>query len=228
MMSTSADQPSAPTSRVGAELRAARDRIGWGLPDVAAGLRIRLPYLEAIEAGRLSDLPGNAYALGFVRSYAQALGLDPDEIARRFRAEAAEVNRRTELDFPAPVPERGMPAGAMILLGVLLTVGAYVAWYRSSDRQPNAEPVRAVPERLAPLAETAPPPATPAPAPARAPPRCLTYAVGAMTVLCAATVVPEAVRTTARTWRGSPPNTDTTFPAKGSAVAGSATLERSQ
>ncbi len=166
MMSTSADQPSAPTSRVGAELRAARDRIGWGLPDVAAGLRIRLPYLEAIEAGRLSDLPGNAYALGFVRSYAQALGLDPDEIARRFRAEAAEVNRRTELDFPAPVPERGMPAGAMILLGVLLTVGAYVAWYRSSDRQPNAEPVRAVPERLAPLAETAPPPATPAPAPA--------------------------------------------------------------
>ena len=62
----------------------------------------------------------------------RALGLDPDEIARRFKAEAAEVNRRTELAFPAPVPERGMPAGALMLLGVVLAVGAYAGWYRLS------------------------------------------------------------------------------------------------
>ena len=141
-------------SRVGTDLSAARERLGWELKDIAAHLRIRLPYLEAIEQGRVKDLPGNAYAVGFVRTYAQALGLDPDEVGRRFRAEVADLNRKTELDFPAPVPERGVPAGALVLLGVVLAVGAYAGWYRlSGNRGPSVERVEAVPERLAKLAE---------------------------------------------------------------------------
>src|SRR3954447_18616938 len=117
-------------ARGGAELRAARLRLGWALSDVAQELRIRLPFLEAIEDGRVGDLPGAAYAVGFVRAYAGALGLDADEVARRFRAEAHAVNRKTELSFPAPVPERGVPAGAVVFLGVLLAAGAYAAWYK--------------------------------------------------------------------------------------------------
>jgi cytoskeleton protein RodZ len=148
-------------ARVGADLRAARERVGWSLPAVAAHLRIRLPFLEAIEDGRIGDLPGNAYAVGFVRTYAQSLGLDQDEIGRRFRAEAAGVNRKTELQFPAPVPERGVPAGAVILVGVVLAIGAYIGWYRfSGDDRATTETVQAVPERLAPLA-VAPPPLVP-------------------------------------------------------------------
>ncbi len=152
-------EASGSATRVGAELRAARENIGWTLPAVAAHLRIRLPYLEAIEEGRIADLPGNAYALGFVRSYAKQLGLDPEEIARRFRTEAAEVNRKTELSFPAPVPQRGLPAGAAILLGLLVAVGGYIAWYRVSSDAPSTEQVRPVPERLAELIPAVPPPA---------------------------------------------------------------------
>src|SRR5579875_1372906 len=114
-----------PGFRVGASLREARERLGWALPDVAAGLRIRLAYLEAIEDGRLGELPGNAYAVMFLRTYAAALGLDADEAVRRFRAEAAEVNRKNELAFPAPVPERGVPAGALALLGIVFAIVAY-------------------------------------------------------------------------------------------------------
>lgn len=144
-------------ARVGADLRAARERLGWTLPSIAAHLRIRLPYLEAIEDGRISDLPGNAYAVGFVRAYAQTLGLDQDEVARRFRAEAAEVNRKTELDFPAPVPERGVPALAVIAVGVVLAIGAYVGWYRmSGNDRPTSDTVQQVPDRLAPLADKPP------------------------------------------------------------------------
>jgi cytoskeleton protein RodZ len=155
--------------RVGADLRNARERLGWALPEVAAGLRIRLPYLEALEDGRIADLPGNAYALGFLRTYATALGLDPDELSRRFKAEAAAVNRKTELAFPAPVPERGVPAGAVVLLGVVLAVGAYVGWYRlSGEGKLPAEAVAPVPARLAPLAEQAVPPSTPPSGPAAA------------------------------------------------------------
>src|SRR5258708_5853675 len=115
MFTESSDAPCA-----GADLRAARERLGWALPDVAAMLRIRPAYLEALEVGRLNALPGNVYALGFLRSYATALGLDAVEVARRFKAEAGEIPRHSELIFPTPVPERGLPAGALILLGLIL------------------------------------------------------------------------------------------------------------
>jgi cytoskeleton protein RodZ len=153
--------------RAGADLRAARERLGWAIEDVSAALRIRLPHLEALEEGRIDQLPGNAYAVGFLRTYARALGLDPDEIARRFKAEASDVNRRTELVFPAPVPQRGMPAGAMILLGVVLAIGAYAGWYRlSGEGRLPAEVVAPLPERLASLADQVVPPAPPVVKPA--------------------------------------------------------------
>ncbi|MBS0561229.1 MAG: helix-turn-helix domain-containing protein [Proteobacteria bacterium] len=147
---------------MGSDLRAARMRLGWDLPEVAASLRIRLTYLEALEEGRIADLPGNAYALGFLRTYARALGLDAADLSRRFKAEAEAVNRKTELVFPAPVPDRGVPAGAIVLIGALLAVGAYVGWYRlSGEGKLPAEVVTPVPARLAPLAEQVVPPSLP-------------------------------------------------------------------
>jgi cytoskeleton protein RodZ len=140
--------------RAGADLRAARERLGLSLDDVAFTLRIRPPHLEALEEGRISLLPGNAYALAFVRTYAGMLGLDAEEMVRRFKAEAAEFGRQPDLVFPVPMPERGLPGGALVLLGVVLTIGLYAGWYRlSGDGRLPAETVAAVPERLAPLAE---------------------------------------------------------------------------
>ncbi len=131
------------SSRCGTELREARERLGWDLGEVASALRIRHAYLAAIEEGRLSALPGNTYALGFLRTYATTLGLDADDLARRFRMEATDVNRRPELAFPSPVPERGVPTGAAILIGLVIAVGAYVTWYRLSDHE--VAPPRSVP-----------------------------------------------------------------------------------
>jgi cytoskeleton protein RodZ len=148
--------------RIGADLRAARQRLGWSLPDLAEGLRIRERHLLALEEGRIGDLPGPAYALGFLRTYGSAMGLDADELARRYRLAADEVNRKPELTFPVPVPERGMPAGAVVLLGVVLAVGAYIGWYRlSGEGRLPAEVAPPVPARLATLAEQATPPSPP-------------------------------------------------------------------
>ena len=149
-----ADGSDAP--RAGADLRAARERLGWSVPDVAAMLRIRPAYLDALEVGRLNQLPGNVYALGFLRGYATALGLDPEEMVRRFKGEAVEMVKSTELVFPTPVPERGLPAGALILLGLVLVGGAYAGWYRlSGEGKLPPETVARMPARLAPLAEQA-------------------------------------------------------------------------
>jgi cytoskeleton protein RodZ len=165
--------------RAGSDLRAARERLGWDLADVAAMLRIRTSFLDALECGRLNQLPGNVYALGFLRSYATALGLDAEEVARRFRAEAGEIPRHSQLVFPVPVAERGLPAGALILLGLILVGGAYAGWYHlSGEGKLPAETITPVPTRLAPLAMQALPGpdgrvqiVEPPPLPKPAPPR---------------------------------------------------------
>lgn len=138
-----------PESAVGALLRASRLRCGEEIGDVAQTLRIRRGYLEALEEGRFQDLPGATYAVGFVRSYAELLGLDGDEVVRRFKAEAAGISRTTELVFPSPVPEGGIPGGALLLVGVLMAGLAYGGWYVvSTQDQPVAELVPALPDRL--------------------------------------------------------------------------------
>jgi len=170
-MNVRVEQPGAGLSEApnaGADLRSARERLGLELPEAAEVLRIRVAHLRALEEGRLSALPSPTYALGFLRSYATGLGLDPEEMIRRFRAEAVAVGEKTELDFPAPVPERGLPTGAVMLLGALLFGGVYAGWYHlSGDGRLPAETVAPIPERLVPLAEQAVPRmAEPGPAPA--------------------------------------------------------------
>ena len=163
------DGLSSGTQSVGAGLREVRERLGWKLPDVAVSLRIRPEFLEAIEAGDLEALPGAAYRTGFVRTYARTLGLDPDEILRRFRAEGGLHDAaKTETRFISTVPDSGVPKGAAVMVGVVLLLAGYGLWYHYSSTQRRlAEQVPAVPAQLAPLAT--PPkidvaPVTPAPA----------------------------------------------------------------
>lgn len=164
------DLAASPAAGVGLTLRQTREANGWTLAQVAAALKIRRAYLEAIEDARLGDLPAPAYALGFVRNYAELLGLDPADAVRRFRADQPAPARAPRLEFPAPVAERGVPTGALALLGVVLAVAVYVGWYRSSEGpRPIAEVVPPIPERLERIAEPVRPPAPPVEAAAPGP-----------------------------------------------------------
>ncbi len=160
-------------ARLGEELRDARLALGLSIEDVSAQLRIRRVYLVALEEGRVRDLPSPAYAVGFVRNYAGALGLDPSDMVRRLRDAVAAAPRKTDLVFPEPVPERGFPTGVLVLVGAVIAIGAYVAWYNwAGTGQRSVDAVPPVPARLEPAARTgeALRPAAPAPAPAASPP----------------------------------------------------------
>ncbi len=142
--------PSGDAARVGEELRDAREASGLSIEDMSAALRIRRVYLIALEEGRMRDLPSPAYAWGFVRNYANALGLDADEMVRRFRESAGQaVQKRQDLIFPEPVPERGVPTGIIVLVGAVLAVVAYIGW-SSWTSPPNrtVDAIPAVPPRL--------------------------------------------------------------------------------
>lgn len=68
---------------VGNLLKNAREAQGFSVQDVATSLHIRRLYLETIESGDFNTLPGQVYAIGFIRSYAKFLNLDSDELLRQ-------------------------------------------------------------------------------------------------------------------------------------------------
>ena len=118
------------TNGLGSELREARLQRGLTLEQVAYETRIRTRYLEALEDERFDDLPGEAYAKGFLRTYADFIGLDGPQMLARYRA---RLPRRTEPAVsprpqPPYEPKRFLAAVAAALALVLLAVAGLVAW----------------------------------------------------------------------------------------------------
>ena len=141
------------SNRVGSTLRAARLGAGLSLADAATRLRIRRVYLEAIEEGRYQDLPGAVYAIGFVRSYAETMGLDGDLLVKEFKEETSATGGDTELHFPEPIPEGRLPGWRLLVISAVIVIGAYGAWnYLSSQNRVAIELIPDVPERIARLA----------------------------------------------------------------------------
>src|SRR3954468_1099245 len=82
-MSTHGDSRPAPAVEesqhmfdIGASLREAREKRGLSSEDVQEALRIRERYLTALEEEHWELLPGDAYTKGFLRTYAEFLGLN--------------------------------------------------------------------------------------------------------------------------------------------------------
>jgi cytoskeleton protein RodZ len=118
---------------VGETLRRNREQQGLDLRQVAEMLRIRLPYLRAIENSLIDQLPGPAYALGFVKAYAEYLGLDSEPFVERFKDEQSGLNSKTELVFPSPLSEGKAPSGAILIVAAVMAVAAYSGWVYFSD-----------------------------------------------------------------------------------------------
>jgi cytoskeleton protein RodZ len=144
--------PQGPRS-AGDLLRQRREALGLEVTEVAAALRIKPAYLMALEDGQPGLLPGPAYAIGFLRAYGEHLGLDGNEILRRFKQEATGLDTRPDLSFPMPLGESSIPGRAMLLVAAILAVCGYGTWYylSTADRS-RPERVTEVPRALSPPA----------------------------------------------------------------------------
>ena len=161
------------TRSAGDELRQRREALGLDLGEVATTLRIKPTYLAALEAGRPDALPGTVYAIGFMRAYADYLGLDGSELLRRFKEESTLLAAKPDLAFPIPAGARSMPGGGMLLVAVILATCAYGGWfYLSTGEGPRPERVAQIPLELLPYREPfRTPPADSRPVEAQATPR---------------------------------------------------------
>ena len=163
--------------RLGDILRRVREHRGEPLDSIADYLRIRASYLVAIENSRYDELPADAYVIGFLRTYANYLGLDGKAAIDQYRKEMAGRRKKPLLSMPQPVTEGRAPTVAILLVATILALLIYAAWYglSSSDRavvnaistQPPASSTQAVAAPAVPQAAdviAAPAPAALAPA----------------------------------------------------------------
>ncbi|MFT5440608.1 MAG: cytoskeleton protein RodZ [Alphaproteobacteria bacterium] len=151
-MATNASSVEAATQAVefGASMREMRRAHNRELTDVSAILKIRLVYLQAIEDGRFNALPGPTYAMGFVRAYADYLGLDLVEVMRRYREITGDQPAQGPLVPPSPVIEARLPTGFILLVAAVLALAAYGGWYYLTvDGRDPVEVVTKLPARIA-------------------------------------------------------------------------------
>jgi cytoskeleton protein RodZ len=129
-------QGAAAPQRAGEVLRAARERQGMSLAEVAQRTRVPLRHLEAIEASDYGSLPSHTYATGFAKAYARAVGADEVEIARQVRGEVDRIGRRVpeyqpyQAPDPARVPSRGLVA---VALGLALALAILAGLWFGTD-----------------------------------------------------------------------------------------------
>jgi hypothetical protein len=113
------------TTTLGGYLRAERERRDLSLKMISESTKVSLPLLEGLESDDISRWPGGIFRRAFVRSYAEAVGLDPDDVFRRF-----------ERQYKPPVPESAcIDAGHPAEIAALAQVtGAY----RGSASSPSS------------------------------------------------------------------------------------------
>jgi hypothetical protein len=127
-----------PGMRIGEVLKSARTRQGLDIRTVEEQTKIRIKYLRALEAEEWDVLPNPAYATGFLRTYAQLLGLDAEALVDEYRRQAGadygvplspmgegvlEARRRPGEPGGGPGLGVWIAAAAVLVVGVLLVLG---------------------------------------------------------------------------------------------------------
>ena len=133
-----ADQPH---KSVGDDLRAARLERGDELGRVSRALRIRKDYLEAIESDCPDKLPGRAYAIGFLRSYAEYLGLDSPALVSRYKRQIAGQSEYMPQVGAAPEPEQSWFGFGWTAVAVSVAALAIYGVYEFAHSSVSSGPV---------------------------------------------------------------------------------------
>lgn len=171
----------APEPAVGEVLRQARAELGLSVDTVAQKLRLAPKQILAIEGEDYEHLPGPTYVRGYLRSYAQLLGLSPASVIGLYNRHPSAA-RPADLTKHAPTPQMSadhhvIKITTLVVAGLILGLAAI--WWQGRDDSPiklrkppeSAKVEEGMPaaEAVLPREETRPAPAE-TPAPAAVPP----------------------------------------------------------
>lgn len=148
------------SATAGSLLKEAREARGLSLEEVAAATRVRVPYLEALEADALNQLPAPVYARGYLRTYAHLLELEPEPLVASLRPQR-DVERTVRAPL-RPAPWRPTLSPGLVAAAVLGLLAAGFALYAKHELAlENAAVTKPATVLIA-----TPPAASPPPAPA--------------------------------------------------------------
>jgi cytoskeleton protein RodZ len=141
-------------------LRQAREAMGQSAADVAAKLRMGVKQIQALEAGDYAALPTGTFLRGFVRNYAQAMGLDPKVVlarleethspARAVHATPVVEPARQKMAVRTPAGLFASPQlqGVLVAGVILLLAGAVAYWWTFVRGEATRTATTAVPAPL--------------------------------------------------------------------------------
>ncbi|CAL1690144.1 hypothetical protein MMB232_00265 [Brevundimonas subvibrioides] len=112
---------------LGSGLRKARELSGRSMAELAADTRVHERYLRALEEDNVSALPSRVFAIGYVRAYAGALGLDEQLAVERYKRETPDAS--VALQAPVGVAFEDVKRySPRIIGGVVLLAVAVISW----------------------------------------------------------------------------------------------------
>jgi cytoskeleton protein RodZ len=130
---------------VGEILRRARMHYGLSLEEVTAVLRIREASLEALEADDVSKLPGRVYAIGYIRSYAEYLSLDGDQVVTLFKEQLGQSISRPEYNFPVAISESKRPDLTIFVISLLGLIIVFASYQMLKPNENSFDPLSVKP-----------------------------------------------------------------------------------
>ncbi|MDI9350168.1 MAG: DUF4115 domain-containing protein [Candidatus Symbiobacter sp.] len=149
---------------LGQMLSQARQAKGLAVEEMAARLRIRRAYLEALEKNDFNALPGLVYGIGFIRSYARALDLNEVDIVAMYKNQNGVEAVKPKYEARMPKIESRIPGGIPLVIGAVVAAGIFVFWYMTHSEVGNlSSRISDVPEPLAAAIKQEPGPIAPLP-----------------------------------------------------------------
>lgn len=123
------EEPKKEEGKVGLLLKEMRNKQGKTFAEISQELCIRKSYLEAIENSDYNNIPEYPYGIGFIRSYADYLGLDGNNIVKMYKEEAeADFRKKHPYFVMEPQVEATVPSRKYLLVSLLGLVLVYAAW----------------------------------------------------------------------------------------------------
>ena len=113
--------------KVGGMLHDARLKKGLKIEDIAKELYIRPAYLEAIESSNYDEIPEPPYGVGFIRTYAEFLGLNSARVVQLFKEETDANAQADDLYVLEPQAEATVPNKKYLLISLAAVALLYAA-----------------------------------------------------------------------------------------------------